>query len=205
MNKTITVLLGTILVSSLLTACGGSDNNVSSSGETKNKDESSQTSTSIGSVATGINAVASNGNIKIGNGTNLGNNSNSLPTDINVISTPPTTAVDRSKDDAVVINGSGSHKGIDTSANSDSVDTEFLDAIITTNCSTPDNGKTYLVTEAGCVIKTPTSTQTGICTSSTTMKLLSGTNLSKKYLINNGSSFNSSNNLSINNISYKCI
>lgn len=205
MNKTITVLLGTILVSSLLTACGGSDDNVSSSGETKNKDESSQMSTSIGSVAIGAEVQTSSGNIKIANGTNLGNNSNSLPTDINVISTPPTTAVDRSKDDAVVINGSGSHKGIDTSANNDSVDTEFLDAIITTNCSTPDNGKTYLITEAGCVIKTPTSTQTGICTSSTTMKLLSGTNLSKKYLINNGSSFNSSNNLSINNISYKCI
>lgn len=94
MNKTIKGSLGIILMSSLLAACGGSDDN-SSSGDTKNNAESSQTSTSIGSVATGINAVASNGNISNATGINIGTNTNAQPIGFNVNSSTDTLKCDR--------------------------------------------------------------------------------------------------------------
>lgn len=88
MNKTIKGSLGIILMSSLLAACGGSDDN-SSSGDTKNSAESSQTSTSISSAAQGVGASSSStGIVSIGsiNGSQpLGIKSN---TDTNVHDTP---------------------------------------------------------------------------------------------------------------------
>lgn len=94
MNKTIKGSLGIILMSSLLAACGGSNDN-SSSGDTENKAVSSQTSTSIGSVAIRTNATASNGNISDATDINIGTNSNAQPIGFNVNGFADTLKCDR--------------------------------------------------------------------------------------------------------------
>lgn len=76
MNKIIKGSLGIILMSSLLAACGGSNDN-SSSGDKENKAVSSQASTSIGAVAVEISENASNGNIINATGIKIGTNTKS--------------------------------------------------------------------------------------------------------------------------------
>lgn len=93
-------------------------------------------------------------------------------------------------------NASSSNTGTSNSGQSNSV--------ITTNCSSNDSGKTYLVTGSGCLVKTSSNTQTAVCSSATTIKLLTGTSFTKDQVVAQGSSF-TSNNLTINGIGYKCV
>lgn len=93
-------------------------------------------------------------------------------------------------------NSGSSNTGTSNSGQSNSV--------ITTNCSSNDSGKTYLVTGSGCLVKTSSNTQTAVCSSATTIKLLTGTSFTKDQVVAQGSSF-TSNNLTINGIGYKCV
>lgn len=77
-------------------------------------------------------------------------------------------------------------------------------AVITASCSSNDEGKSYIVTTSGCLIKTSSNTQTSVCTSSNTMKMLTGSGFTKDQVIAGGSSFTAGNNLSINGVIYKC-
>lgn len=103
----------------------------------------------------------------------------------------------------VACGGGGSGDNVSSSGNSGNSGSGTQ--AITESCSTPDSGKTYLVSTSGCLIKTSSTTQTGVCTSTTTIKLLTGTGLTKDKVISEGTSFSAGSNLSINGVSYKCV
>jgi hypothetical protein len=106
----------------------------------------------------------------------------------------------------VACGGGGSGDNVSSSGNSgNSGNSGSGTQAITESCSTPDSGKTYLVSTSGCLIKTSSTTQTGVCTSTTTIKLLTGTGLTKDKVISEGTSFSAGSNLSINGVSYKCV
>lgn len=103
----------------------------------------------------------------------------------------------------VACGGGGSGDNVSSSGNSGNSGAGTQ--AITESCSTPDSGKTYLVSTSGCLIKTSSTTQTGVCTSTTTIKLLTGTGLTKDKVISEGASFSTGSNLSISGVSYKCV
>lgn len=103
-------------------------------------------------------------------------------------------------------NSSGSSSNTGSSSNSGaSNNSGSSNQTITASCSTLDNGKTYLITTSGCIVNTSSNVQTGVCTSATNIKLLTGSGLTKDKVIAGGSSFSSGNGLSINGVSYKCV
>lgn len=108
----------------------------------------------------------------------------------------------------VACGGGGSGDNVSSSGSSSnsgsSTNTGSSNQVITTSCSTTDSGKTYLITTSGCVVTASSNTQTGVCTSATTIKLLTGTGFTKEQVVNQGSSFTSSNGVTINGITYKC-
>jgi hypothetical protein len=75
------------------------------------------------------------------------------------------------------------------------------ESIINTLCLTPDNGKTYLISDIGCVVPL-TNVQVGVCTSAN-LKLLTGTNWTRSQVIDSGNSF-SRLGLTLNNTLIKC-
>ena len=53
-------------------------------------------------------------------------------------------------------------------------------------------------------MNTSSNVQTGVCTSATNIKLLTGSGLTKDKVIAQGSSFTGGSGLTINGVSYKC-
>ncbi len=102
----------------------------------------------------------------------------------------------------VACGGGGSGDNVSSSGNSGNSGAGTQ--AITESCSTSDSGKTYLITTNGCLVKTSSDTKTAVCTSTTSFKSLTGTGFTKQYVIDKGNIFSGSN-ISINNVSYKCV
>ena len=102
----------------------------------------------------------------------------------------------------VACGGGGS--GDNVSSSGSSSNSGSSSQTITASCSTLDNGKTYLITTSGCLVNTSSNVQTGVCTSATNIKLLTGSGLTKDKVIAQGSSFTGGSGLTINGVSYKC-
>lgn len=73
-------------------------------------------------------------------------------------------------------------------------------AVITTACTVTDSIN-HQVTQAGCILNLSSGTQTAVC-SGTSLKMLSGTGLTKEKVLTSGSSF--SGKLTLNGQSIKC-
>ena len=102
----------------------------------------------------------------------------------------------------VACGGGGS--GDNVSSSGSSSNSGSSSQTITASCSTLDNGKTYLITTSGCLVNTSSNVQTGVCTSATNIKLLTGSGLTKDKVIAQGSSCTGGSGLTINGVSYKC-
>ena len=75
-------------------------------------------------------------------------------------------------------------------------------ANITTEC-TKTSATQYQVSQAGCLVNMTSGVQTAVCSGTTTLKLLSGSGLTKEKVLSQGSSFSGSN-LTLNGVSLKC-
>jgi len=92
-----------------------------------------------------------------------------------------------------------------SSANSDcsacTLENSSQELVINTSCTTPDNGKTYIISSTGCIVPL-TNVQVGVCTP-TNLRLLTGSGWTRSQVINSGSSF-SRLGLTLNGTVIKC-